>query len=248
MKTGGARRVAWLALALAAAAAFSALGAWQLRRGAEKERIVAGWQAAQAAAPVPLEAVLRAHAALPRRDASTDPRGPALPLRVVARGRYDDAQTFLLDNQVRDGRAGVVVLSVFALDELPGGRALLVNRGWLPLDAQRTLPTIEAGGSISYAVEGLLVPPPARGLRPGAPPAGPFLPWLDLGDIERATSRDLFEGILLLSADAPLGYRRDWHPLPNTLPPERHRGYAVQWFALALAVLVVWAVLTFRRA
>ena len=36
--------------------------------------------------------------------------------------------------------------------------------------------------------------------------------------------------------------------LPNTLPPEKHRGYAVQWFALALAVLVTALVLTFRKA
>ena len=32
----------------------------------------------------------------------------------------------------------------------------------------------------------------------------------------------------------------------NTMPPERHLGYAVQWFGLALTVLVVAATLTFR--
>ena len=36
--------------------------------------------------------------------------------------------------------------------------------------------------------------------------------------------------------------------LPNTLPPERHLGYAVQWFALALAVLVTALVLSFRTS
>jgi len=34
--------------------------------------------------------------------------------------------------------------------------------------------------------------------------------------------------------------------LPNTLTPERHLGYAVQWFGLALTVLVVALVLTIR--
>src|SRR3546814_3794695 len=46
---------------------------------------------------------------------------------------------------------------------------------------------------------------------------------------------------------APLGYARDLDVLPNTLPPERHLGYAVQWFALALAVLAIAALLTFRK-
>ena len=41
--------------------------------------------------------------------------------------------------------------------------------------------------------------------------------------------------------------QRDLDVLPNTLPPARHLGYAVQWFALALATLVVAGVLTWRR-
>jgi cytochrome oxidase assembly protein ShyY1 len=43
------------------------------------------------------------------------------------------------------------------------------------------------------------------------------------------------------------GYARDLEILPNTLPPEKHLGYAVQWYGLALAVLVTALVLTFRR-
>jgi len=44
-----------------------------------------------------------------------------------------------------------------------------------------------------------------------------------------------------------IGWARDLDVLPNTLPPERHLGYAVQWWALALAVLVTALVLTFRK-
>jgi cytochrome oxidase assembly protein ShyY1 len=51
----------------------------------------------------------------------------------------------------------------------------------------------------------------------------------------------------LLDPAIPLGYARDLDVLPNTLPPERHLGYAVQWFGLALAVLVTALVLTFRK-
>jgi cytochrome oxidase assembly protein ShyY1 len=52
---------------------------------------------------------------------------------------------------------------------------------------------------------------------------------------------------LRLDPALPLGYQRDLDVLPNTLPPERHRGYAVQWFGLAVASLVTALVLTLRR-
>jgi cytochrome oxidase assembly protein ShyY1 len=47
--------------------------------------------------------------------------------------------------------------------------------------------------------------------------------------------------------DASLGFARDFDILPNTLPPERHLGYAVQWFGLAAATLITALVLSWRR-
>ena len=40
---------------------------------------------------------------------------------------------------------------------------------------------------------------------------------------------------------------RDLEILPNTMSPDRHLGYAVQWFALALATLAIALLLTFRK-
>ena len=53
--------------------------------------------------------------------------------------------------------------------------------------------------------------------------------------------------MLKLDPTLPIGYARDLDILPNTLPPERHLGYAVQWFGLALTVLATALVLTFRK-
>jgi cytochrome oxidase assembly protein ShyY1 len=53
--------------------------------------------------------------------------------------------------------------------------------------------------------------------------------------------------VLRLDPALKVGYLRDLNILPNTLPPERHLGYAVQWFGLALAVLITALVLTLRR-
>jgi len=38
---------------------------------------------------------------------------------------------------------------------------------------------------------------------------------------------------------------REW--TPNVMPAERHLAYAVQWFALALAALVTFGVLHWRK-
>ncbi|HOX72536.1 MAG TPA: SURF1 family protein, partial [Dokdonella sp.] len=51
--------------------------------------------------------------------------------------------------------------------------------------------------------------------------------------------------VLLLDADAASGFVREW--TPQILPPERHRGYAFQWFCFALASVVIFIVLHWRR-
>jgi len=50
-----------------------------------------------------------------------------------------------------------------------------------------------------------------------------------------------------IPARVKLGFDRDLELLSNTLPPDKHRGYSLQWFALAAAVLITALILTFRR-
>jgi cytochrome oxidase assembly protein ShyY1 len=58
---------------------------------------------------------------------------------------------------------------------------------------------------------------------------------------------DLAPRVLRLDPTVPIGYPRDLNLLTNTLPPERHRGYAVQWFGLAFATLITALFLSLRR-
>jgi surfeit locus 1 family protein len=53
--------------------------------------------------------------------------------------------------------------------------------------------------------------------------------------------------VLRLDPALAIGYARDLDVLPNTLPPERHRGYALQWFGLALLTFLFALYLGFRR-
>ncbi len=48
----------------------------------------------------------------------------------------------------------------------------------------------------------------------------------------------------MLDEGQPDGFVRDWRPPGMT--PEKHVGYAIQWFGLATTVAVTWLVLSFR--
>jgi len=229
-------RAAWGVAALLLAGAFGALGAWQWQRGDDKEGMLAQWQAASSTPARSLAATLD--------------QSMALPVRVEGSGRYVAGATVLLDNQVRGGRPGVMALSLFQPDG--AHRALLVNRGWIALDARRQLEKAPTDVTGQTAVTGLLSRPPSTGLRVDNVPwqagaAPPMLNWLDLATLSRQFGHELYPGVLLLDDDVAHGYARGWQPLPNTMPPERHRGYAVQWFGLALTVLVVYAILWKKR-
>ena len=179
------------------------------------------------------------------------PRAPRPTTGRRAWDAFDDRGPLLLDNQHRDGRAGVRAYRVFRPE---GAAPLLVDLGWLPLPGDRALPAIALPrGRIE--VRGLLAPPPSPG--PGA------------GQRHRDARRRLAADAAWTPARVaqrwrcPCRWRRAccaWtrrcrsatratsNCCANTLPPERHRGYAVQWFALALAVLVTALILTFRKA
>ncbi|HTL14919.1 MAG TPA: SURF1 family protein [Thermomonas sp.] len=244
------RRRALLAgwvLALAVAALFASLGRWQLARMHEKQAMLsASAQVLQRRAPQPLLL-----ASDPARAGGYD--------WAAGSGRLANA-TVWLDNQQRDGRSGVRMYCVLLPDQ--GAQALLVDAGWWPLDGSRTLPVFGCPARDAQPVRGLLAPPPSAGLAHGdaLAPAGQGR-WLAtrLETAAVASALRLPTGlaprVLRLDPERAAGDagvmlapgQRDLDILPNTLSPERHLGYAVQWFGLALTVLAVAAVLTFRR-
>ncbi|WP_312684399.1 SURF1 family protein [Stenotrophomonas chelatiphaga] len=226
------RLLGWM-LALVAMAVFCLLGCWQLQRMQQKQALL---QAQAAAAAHPPSTLSRALAAA----------GPVH--GIVDHGRFLPGLV-LLDNQMRHGRAGVKVYRPFRSDE---GALLLMDLGWRVLPADRTLPVIPPPPS-PVAVRGLLAPAPAPGLAlgPVASPAGPQR-WLASRLQSDALAPllglpGLPTRVLRLDPALPFGDERDLDLLPNTLPPQRHLGYAVQWFGLALTVLVVALVLEWRR-
>lgn len=211
------------------------LGRWQLRRAVEKEAMLA--RVADVLSQRIPQSLAEASAG-----AETDYAW------AEGRGRFVDGPALLLDNQRRGEAVGVQVFRVFQPE---GGRPLLVDLGWLPLDAQRHLPRSDAPAS-PLSVRGLLLPPPSPGLALGpAYDASDRQRWLltriDLAALSGALNQPLAPRVLRLDPGLPIGHARDLDILPNTLPPEKHRAYALQWFSLAAALLVLSLFLQFRR-
>jgi surfeit locus 1 family protein len=174
--------------------------------------------------------------------------------RVSVTGRWEAARQFLLDNRTRDGRAGYEVLTPLQLDD---GRWLIVNRGWVPFSGYRErLPDIalspRESNDQAVTLRGRLDDLPSAGLASGraAPdPSGrwprvttyPTIPELaDSLAIETLEPR-----VMLLDADQPEGYLRDWQP-PG-MSPQTHWSYAIQWWSFGVLLIVLYVVLNLRK-
>lgn len=230
------------ALALLLAALFAALGAWQYGRSGDKQATLDA-----------VDAQLAARSPQPLAMATSEDRVQSHDW-AAGEGRFADGPAVLLDNQQREGRVGVRAYRAFVPDvsspDDDTAEPLLVELGWLPLPADRTLPSVARPDAARVA--GLLSPPPSPGI--GAAVAVPqadgtvLAIGLDMQALAPLLGQPrLAPRVLKLDPALPFGHARDLDVLPNTLPPERHLGYALQWWALSLAVLVVALVLTLRR-
>ena len=205
------------------------LGTWQVERMQDKRAMIAERAQRLAAPPLNLPAVIPIPDALEFR-------------RVQAQGRFLHDQELYLGNRLRNGQAGYHVVTPLLRAD---GSAVMVDRGWVPLGADRSQrPDVAVGGE-PRAVTGRLDGLPVPGLRLGEARAPDSAGWpLVLNfpvtaDLEAALGEPVEARILLLDADQPDGYERAWRPSMG-FPPERHLGYAIQWLALALVVLVAF--------
>lgn len=213
-------------------AATANLGAWQLRRAAQK---IALQQALESRAVLP---------ALAGADlATTAALAEAQHYRPVRlRGHWVAARTVFLENRQMHGRVGFFVVTPLQLD----GRAeaVLVQRGWAPRDQRdRTILPEVATPSGSVDLVGHIAPPPARLYEFAESGHALIRQNLDL-DAFRVESGLALLPLSVQQGDAPGaasdGLLRDW-PRP-AIDVQKHYGYAFQWFALcALMVgLYVW--------
>lgn len=210
---------------------FIQMGDWQVQRATDKDLRIQSFESAREIPDLP------------------EPGSVSEFSEINLVGSYDQQRHIMADNQVLNGRTGVHVYSLFHTEQ---GEAMLVNRGWMPLPADRTPPEIETESG-TLRISGRLGSIPVPGRQLGArdsvnPDRWPqLLTYPDVTEIEQAMEVKIYPWVLFLSESSPSGFEgRDWKPAFMT--PAKHRGYAFQWFALALTCFLAWLVLGFKRS
>lgn len=218
-------------VAVGVAALFARLGVWQLHRLAERRAFNAQFEHRLAASPAPLDSI-------PGDTALAKYR------RVRVHGTLDYDHQFVITGRSRDGAPGVFLITPLRPDS--GGRAVLVNRGWvyspdassvnaaLWLEPERT------------TVEGFIEPLPAR-TRGGSQSASNARAWREL-DYARATAELPYPIVPYTIVELATGPRPAGAPTRLALPEMDdgpHLSYAIQWFtfagiALYGAVYLLW--------
>lgn len=223
-----------------------ALAQWQTRRGDQKQ-LIESKLAQREAAPVVKFA------------------GGAADLdqleyhRLSLRGEFISAWPVYLDNRPLNGVAGFYVLMPFKLAEASAGvdtgmdtgvgNYVLVARGWLPRDPsdRSKLPsyptppgTVEIEGLVRRDFGHVMQLGEAGPLQPGA-----IVQNLAIGEFAAASKFKLQPFVVEQTSTAADQLQRTW-PSPS-LGIERHRGYAFQWYALAVMAFIFFVVTGFRR-
>jgi surfeit locus 1 family protein len=166
--------------------------------------------------------------------------------RVTVRGIFRHGEELHLLNRSLNGNPGLHVLTPFERTDVPGNPTILVNRGWVPFD--RKDPATRTEGLIQgeVAVAGILrFPREVTGLQrvflPENEPANNM--WYDpnLAQMEGEIGADLLNYYLVDGrAETPGLYpvAKQWRlDIRND-----HLEYALTWFTLAIALLVIYVV------
>lgn len=205
-----------------------ALGVWQLQRAGEKEALLQQWQLQATTLAWPEQVN----------------QGLANGQPVTLSGHYGD-RSWLLDNRTRDGVAGYEILTLFEPTE---GPAVVINRGWLRAPASRERLPVFPTPATEVIVEGRLADFPVP---PVLANAGPSQGWprrvqaLQQSAVEAEAGTVANRVIRLTGSDQPGAFRADWQP--DRMGPQTHYGYAVQWFSLALALVVLTIIASYRK-
>jgi surfeit locus 1 family protein len=133
-----------------------------------------------------------------------------------------------------------------------GRNTILVDRGWVPFSGFREkLPDVSFAAEREVQITGRVDELPVEGLASGHAGPDETAPWPKVtsyptaAELARALGRKVDSRILLLDANEPNGYVREWQP-PG-LTADRHWSYGVQWYGFAVLAVALWLIMGFRR-
>jgi len=204
------------------------LGTWQIGRAHEKQNILLNIQKKTKLPPVKLET-------MSNPGLINDRFTP-----VTIKGVFLNHQTFLLDNQMLNHKAGFRVLTPMQTPKLKN--LILIDRGWVPANTPRTiLPKIETiygmqeiNGLINSAASGIILKKDLVNLSTNWPV---IIQSVDYEFISQQLQHPLYKFVIQLqSSNVDLG-----------ISPAKHLGYAMQWFIFASLAIVYFLIASIKR-
>jgi len=203
------------------------LGSWQLQRGDEKQQIVDHHARNQQLPPVVSAKELAS--------------GQDHQYRLAwIRGTVDNQRTIILDNKVKNGRPGYEILQPVTISGL--AEKLLINRGWTEASLNRDiLPSIspiqgevQLRGYLYHALKGgYRLDDGIRQVQDWPSRVG----WVTVERAEELFGESFLPYQLRLDQDSVGALKTGWTTV--AVQPEKHLGYAVQWFAMAITLLIL---------
>lgn len=211
------------------------LGYWQLQRADFKQRLQNQYYTQTQAQSVPLASL----------DLSTDINFKPVKLQ----GKFDSAHLIFLDNKIHQHQIGYQVLVPFKISH--SQQAVLINLGWIAQGKDRkylptlTLPQHELSleGTINY------LPNKSFSLGSNVDPSQQTWPLrlqhVDIAYLTQRLGYPIQPFMILLAANQPFGLICNWTPV--MLNPQMHFGYAFQWFALAVTLVILFIITSVKR-
>jgi cytochrome oxidase assembly protein ShyY1 len=210
----------------------ASLGFWQLQRADEKAALATSFAVRQTQHPAP-------PAQLWEKPADSLAYVP-----VLLAGMFLQDEYFLLDNKIHSGRFGYEVIGILLLD---GGGTVLVNRGWIAGDASRRELPVVPGVTGPVSLTGHVYVAPGepyllaqQTLETGWPKRIQAIEMDKLlQPVKSSAGHDrVFPFPVRIDAGVPGALMVDWKVV--NISPQKHHGYAVQWFAMAAVLFIFY--------
>lgn len=211
-----------------------ALGFWQLDRAAQKQQTAALYALRTHTAPIDLNSAQKISGDL-----------NFFPAQLT--GHFDNKHSALLDNQFYQHQLGYQVLTPFILKN--NHRVVLINRGWVAQSKTRTQPPQIPAVNGTVTVRGLIKVPDSKTFSLDSQLENTHWPLrletITLSRMNAVTGYHFMPFIILLDINQSYGFTRDWAPINSKIA--MHYGYAFQWFALALTLLIIFIAVNLKK-
>ena len=209
------------------------LGFWQLDRADEKQKITQQIVRAQSVAPEQVSSVL----GLTEKEHHS----------VLLAGHYVSDRQFIYDNQIVNSNAGYYVMTPFMLSDQ---QAVLINRGFVPWQGRRDKIANIALSDRHRIIKVSLIKPIKRielniDASTERKPFPLLIQSLDISQIESFSKLNFSPMIGRLDKSSTDGFFRQWQPFYGSA--DKHLGYALQWFLMALVLFIIALRLLIKR-